>query len=176
MKTLHLGCGNKKLKGSIGLDIVNLPSVDVVYDLNLIPWPFKENNFDEVFAPHVIEHLSSTVKTMEEIWRVSKDGAQVIIRVPHFSSPNAYVDPTHLRFFAIDTMNYFTENSELNFYSKARFKINKINIHIKFPKIKFIGRVLTWIFNRRKLNHVYEFLLCRVIPIAEVEYKLEVKK
>ncbi|UCH07499.1 MAG: hypothetical protein JSV55_00415, partial [Deltaproteobacteria bacterium] len=36
---LDIGCGPAKADGFIGLDIRDLPGVDLVHDLNEIPWP-----------------------------------------------------------------------------------------------------------------------------------------
>ena len=46
---LNIGCGKKILNGYINLDVVKLPGVDIVHDLNKYPWPFKDNYFDEIY-------------------------------------------------------------------------------------------------------------------------------
>ena len=58
-------------------------------------------------AQDVIEHLSDTIRVMEEIHRISRNGARVHITVPHFSSANAYTDPTHCRLFSYFSFDYF---------------------------------------------------------------------
>ncbi|HPC10341.1 MAG TPA: class I SAM-dependent methyltransferase, partial [archaeon] len=65
---LNIGCGKKILKGYINLDVVKLPGVDIVHDLNKYPWPFKDNYFDEIYADNVLEHLDDIIKPIEEIW------------------------------------------------------------------------------------------------------------
>jgi len=57
-KRLDVGCGQRKLPGAIGLDRVALPGVDVVHDLNVLPYPFPDNEFNEIYARHVIEHVA----------------------------------------------------------------------------------------------------------------------
>ena len=42
MKRLNIGCGKKNKNGYINLDLLKLPNVDVVHDLNQFPWPFKK--------------------------------------------------------------------------------------------------------------------------------------
>jgi SAM-dependent methyltransferase len=164
----HLGCGNKKIVGAIGVDIVDLPSVDVVFDLNKKDWPFEDNSFDEVHAYHVLEHLNDTINSMSEIWRITKPGGVVYINVPHFSSPNAFVDPSHKSFFALDTLSYFTDKNDLNFYSRARFNISK--------KLKFENPLGNYIFNLPKLNYFWEKHLSRIIPAKEIKYLFRVIK
>ena len=46
MKILDLGCGENKIKGAIGLDNVNLKSVDIVHDLIHFPYPFESKSID----------------------------------------------------------------------------------------------------------------------------------
>ena len=39
------------------------------------------------------------VKVMEEIWRISRNNAKVIIRVPYWNSSDCITDPTHRKQF-----------------------------------------------------------------------------
>src|SRR3989344_2310598 len=41
-KILDLGCGNHKIPESVGVDFVKIPGVDIVHNLNKIPYPFKK--------------------------------------------------------------------------------------------------------------------------------------
>jgi len=166
---LCIGCGNKKIEGSIGVDVINLPGVDIVFDLNKAHWPFKENRFEEIYADHVLEHLNSTVNSMSEIWRVSKNGASIYINVPHFSSPNAFVDPTHVSFFTLDTLSYFTKDNDLNFYSKARFEIIT-------KRLSFGNAISNFLFNLPKVKYFWEVHLSRVLPAKEIKFILKTIK
>ena len=57
-----VGCGPDKLSGSVGVDRIRLPGVDVVCDLNQYPWPFEENHFGHVVCRHTISHLDDFVR------------------------------------------------------------------------------------------------------------------
>jgi len=124
-KKLHLGCGTNILKGYINLDIMKLKGVDVTHNLNKIPYPFKNNTFDEIVANHVIEHLENILNVVQELSRISKNGAILKIRVPYYNSQGAFQDPTHTHFFAITSFDYFTKESGYGFYSPVKFKILK---------------------------------------------------
>src|SRR4051812_22548311 len=125
---LNLGSGNKAFPDAINLDVTSRTNPDVLHDLNQIPWPFADNSFTEVRAYDVIEHLESVLATMEEIHRICRPGASVQITVPHFSSGNAYTDPTHKQFFSAFSMDYFTEVHPTAFYSPARFRVKQEQI------------------------------------------------
>lgn len=97
MRIADLGCGSKKMPGSVGIDIHPYPGVDIVLDLNKTPWPISNGEFDKVIASHVIEHVQDMVPFMREIHRILKPGGTVVVYTPHFSSVNSWTDPTHVR-------------------------------------------------------------------------------
>jgi hypothetical protein len=46
---------------------------------------------------HVIEHITNVLPMMEELYRVAKPDAELVIRCPYGSSDDADEDPTHVR-------------------------------------------------------------------------------
>ncbi|WP_443082278.1 class I SAM-dependent methyltransferase [Thermodesulfitimonas autotrophica] len=98
---LDLGCGPNKLSGAIGVDFRPGPGVDVVHNLNVYPWPFADNEFDLVYASHILEHPKDVVRTIEEIYRITKAGQVVRVLVPNFSSADFFPDPTHRHSFGV---------------------------------------------------------------------------
>jgi SAM-dependent methyltransferase len=120
-RVLNLGCGRKRVSGAVNLDVTPETRPDVLHDLNSRPWPFPDDHFDEVLAHDVIEHLGETIATLEEIHRVCRHGALVRITVPHYSSSNAFTDPTHRHYFGRFSFGYVTDGHDLSFYTRARF-------------------------------------------------------
>lgn len=172
MKKLNLGCGKDIIEGYVNLDSIKLPKVDVVHNLNKYPWPFKDSTFEEVYCDNVLEHLDSIIQPAEEIWRVSKPGAKVIIKVPIFPGIGAAADPTHKQFFTYTTFNYFRPEDKLNYYSKARFRIvrRKIVFH------QYL-KPLTWFFNlSEKMQKFWNTFLSFIIPAYSLYFELEVLK
>jgi ubiquinone/menaquinone biosynthesis C-methylase UbiE len=121
---LDIGCGRSKLKGTLGVDIVPLPGVNVVADLNS-GLPFRDNSVDEIYTSHTLEHVDNFTGTMEELYRICKPNALVHIWVPHASCPFVtWIDPTHRRGLTIETFSYFNPaTNHLSYYSRARFEI-----------------------------------------------------
>jgi SAM-dependent methyltransferase len=166
---LHLGCGTDIKFGFTNLDCVKLPGVDVIHDLNKFPYPFKNNTFGHIISTSTIEHLDNLIKVMEEIHRISKNNAIVEIRVPHFASLGAFRDPTHKLFFSYYTFDYFRENFDYNFYTKARFKIIKRKIiYGRFLKVFEI--FANW------FPKIHEVILRKCLPVQDLYFKLEVVK
>lgn len=109
---LHVGCGRTYIPTAINLDKTLLPEVDVVFDLEdcaTRPLPFEDNRFDEILMSHVIEHIHNVLPMMQELWRVAKPGAKLLVAVPYGSSDVAFEDPTHVRQFFLGSWGYFSQ-------------------------------------------------------------------
>jgi SAM-dependent methyltransferase len=144
LQKLNIGCGNQILTGWVNHDLCALPGVDVVHDLTVFPWPFDNNAFDEVLMTHVLEHLPETVKTMEELHRITRPGARTLIRVPYWNSPDMINDPTHQTAFNENTLNFFDpstrQGKERPYYSTARFHIAEKAYYTNFRRYRQVSR------------------------------------
>ena len=147
---LHLGCGNDPKQGWINHDLLALPGVDVVHDLNDRPWPWADNEFDEVWAKDVLEHLPDTIQTMEELYRITKPGASAYIAVPYWNSWEAITDPTHVRQFNEFTFNFFDPTKkqcqERPYYSNSRFIIDRLGFGVQLTPYLHTEKRLFWKF------------------------------
>ncbi len=126
-ETLDIGCGQAKTPGAVGIDILPAPGVDIVHDLNALPWPVEANRFETIICSHVIEHLHDIVRVMNEIHRVGKPGARVKIITPHFSNLNSWEDPTHTRHLARRSFNFFDPQNK-HAYTTARLKTLRVEL------------------------------------------------
>jgi hypothetical protein len=68
MKRLNLGAGVDIKQGYINTYITPGRGIDVVHDLNTFPYPFRDNEFDEILAYSILEHVDDLVKTMDELY------------------------------------------------------------------------------------------------------------
>jgi predicted SAM-dependent methyltransferase len=175
MKKLDIGCGISKRKGFIGVDKIALPGVDIVHDLDVFPYPFDDDEVTFIWMNHVLEHLMYPVKTIEEIYRICKIGARVVITTPYFRSYLATVDPTHKSFFGLGWFNYFDPEHEFfkkYQYSIARFKIEKIELD-RDVEINRRG-ILQPMFLKIAKNHpgFYEEKLSHLYPFQTITYCL----
>lgn len=128
---LNLGCGYKKIDGFLGIDLAKTEAVDLVYDLNIMPYPFKANSVSEIVADNILEHLDDVVAVMEEIYRLCKKGALLKISLPYYKSSGAFTDPTHQHFFTENTFEFFNPDHEYYFRTSAKFKILKMKLLAK---------------------------------------------
>lgn len=107
---LDLACGPTKRKGFTGVDIVTLPGVDTICDLEKYPWPWPDNSVDEVYCSHYIEHVTDIIKFMEELYRIMKPGGKALIIAPYYSTISAWQDPTHKRVISQQTFTYYDKS------------------------------------------------------------------
>lgn len=112
-ENINLGCGNKPLPKFKNADFYNTHHADIILDLNKA-LPFSDSSIDLLYSDNVFEHIGDILSLTKECYRVLKPGGELIIKVPYFKSKHAFVDPTHLKFFTIQTMDYFVKGTYFN--------------------------------------------------------------
>ena len=144
---LNLGCGLNKLPGFVNVDKFGEP--DVRHDLEVFPWPWPDDAFEEMAAVHVLEHLGRDpevfIGVMKEIYRVSRHGAKVRVVVPHPRHDNFLSDPTHVRPITPLLLNLFSRrlnlewqakraaNSPLALYHGVNFEVRSVEVALDEP-------------------------------------------
>jgi len=127
---LHLGCGRDYREGWINIDSDPNVRADFHSDLE---WdlPFDDNYIDEVYARHIIEHVRDDVKLFNEIYRICKNGAKILIDVPDASSEGAH-DWGHKSFWNIRKFHYLNRDNRSNHTGlECDFKLIEVSNHIE---------------------------------------------
>jgi SAM-dependent methyltransferase len=180
-RILDLGCGRDKLPGAIGMDQNPRSHADILHDLDKRPWPLESDSFDYVRAQDVLEHVQDFFGVMEEIHRVCRDGAEVVVRMPFMSSLHFATDPTHRRAGTSATFDYFDPERPLSRYeyTEARFK------RVKFKYGRFytgivgdLFKPLDWLVMPlcQRYPNSYEHYFAYVYPMHEITYTLRALK
>lgn len=112
---LDVGCGGNKQPNCIGMDRRKLPGVDVVHDLEVVPWPLKADTFSRIVMSHVMEHVKPwlVIDVMNEMWRVMKVDGLLCMAMPYPGSHGHWQDPTHIKPWNETTPLYFCPGNEL---------------------------------------------------------------
>lgn len=179
MKILELGSGEKPYFSKnpkdaiVHLDKFKLPHVEKVWDLEKIPLPFKDNEFDLVIANHTLEHIKNFFHLIDDVWRILKPNGIFIIRAPYFRSHTAFASVEHVNFFSATSFDQYRQNAYYSYSVKARFEVSKKLRWIIQGKLKFLN-----IFNPiLNLNpNAYEILLSHILPVEEIQYELKAIK
>lgn len=157
MNKLNLGCGTDIRPGYVNLDSAKLPGVDVVHNIEKLPLPFKKEEFDETLCYDILEHVDY-IPVLKELHRILTPGGKLVIRVPHFTSRNNYVDPTHMRRFSVRTFDFFVADSRANKEKRRAYYFDFHFARIESIRITFEKHML---FIRTVNNYVIEPLVNR---------------
>jgi len=182
VKKLNLGCGNDIKQGWVNLDSAGLPGVDVVWNIEKLPLPFGDGEFDEILANDILEHVEY-IPVLRDLHRILKIGGKLTVRVPHFTSKNNFADPTHKKMFSVVTFDFFVKNAKFS-KSKERayyfdFHFDRIaNIRITFEKSSRWFFYNKWLVEplvnlNSKIKNIYEATgLARLFPADYIVVEL----
>jgi len=127
MKELIIGCGknrDKKMFGLNGDDTYHNPITldinpdvkpDCLWDLEDIPLPFPDNEFDEIHAYEVLEHTGNQgdykffFNQFTDFWRILKKDGLLIAGVPQYDSIWAWGDPSHKRIINLGSLLFLSQ-------------------------------------------------------------------
>lgn len=127
MKRLNLGCGIDYKAGYINVDFHSHVNIDVQHDLNKIPFPFADEEFDFIYASHILEHLDKPFVIMTELHRILKPGGKLQIKVPHFS--RGFTHSEHKAGFDVTFPYYFNPSFTSSGYYGVEFELVKMELH-----------------------------------------------
>jgi ubiquinone/menaquinone biosynthesis C-methylase UbiE len=172
------------IDGAINVDIVD-HGMNVVHDLNQVPYPFPDNEFDMIVCRHVLEHLRNFHSTITELYRIAKQGARVHVTAPFFLNTKYFGDPDHRIPFSIRSFdNYeYLNGRRLRFYETWKIQHrNNYDAHVYFRIItkRFNMsnfRALRWFNVIANLDPViYERVFAGILSPEECIFELEVIK
>ncbi len=149
---LDIGCGASKQPTFVGMDYHQYGDVDIVHDIEKIPWPLPDESVVQAISSHVLEHIDPHggvfINVMNEIWRVLKPEAQFAFVVPYGANDLFVQDPSHCNPMNEVTMYYFDPDPEGKYAGQSLYRFYEP----KPWKIEFIA------FDR---NGVMEVLLSK---------------
>lgn len=182
---IELGCGpNKRSKDAIGIDMLGLPGVDIVHNLeeglDFIP----DNSVDEISSYHLLEHVVSFENLMRHIHRILKKDGVHKATVPHFSNPHYYSDYTHKRFFGLYTFDYFCPHAKQKLNRKVPDFYNDFHFQVTLRKYTFKTNlsprniinilIANPLFNSSDyMKEFYEDKFCFILPSKELYYEMK---
>ena len=117
---LNLGAGMRSKPGFYNVDLLPLPGVDIVADLNDPLDALPDNCVEEIFSRHTLEHVSQFLPLLAEMHRI--EGAAVeaealwVFRHCDFISAAAvYAVETFLRHFNVKLLFRFSARRSAGF-------------------------------------------------------------
>jgi SAM-dependent methyltransferase len=169
---LDIGAGRAdRYPGALRLDIARGTDPHLVVDLERGGLPFRDSAFATVAAHDVVEHVADLVALVAEVHRVLRPGGLFLVSTPHFSSANAWTDPTHRRALGARSFDYFGEDHELAYYSRARFRVRRRQIVFHGGPLDRVASLLA-----RRWPDWYERRLAWIVPAWFLYFELEAVK
>jgi len=146
---LNLGCGYHKRSGFVNVDVREECLPDVALDLERTPWPWGNDSAEAVVFVHSLEHMGGDPEVfremIRELYRVCRNGAEVLVQVPHPRHDDFITDPTHVRAITPATLGHLSRrnniewlksgaaNTPLAIYWNVDFEIRKIKYLVDEP-------------------------------------------
>ena len=124
---LLIGCGHSREKRVkfpeipeewaelVTLDIDESVEPHVLHNLDMLPYPFDDNQFDEIHAYEVLEHCGTQgdyrffFQQFEEFHRILKPGGWFIGSCPSWDAEWAWADPGHRRILTPKTFMFLSQ-------------------------------------------------------------------
>jgi SAM-dependent methyltransferase len=180
---LELGSGgSKRDPRAVGVDLLDLPGVDVVGDVYDVLASLPDGSVDQITSEHFLEHIPDLERLLRESARVLRPGGRFLAQTPHFSSPYFYSDPTHRVHFGLYTLGYYVADTPMRrkvpqYAAPLPFVHGRPRYAFKSPRpfyARFVlKRVLGSFFNATGwLQEFYEENLCWLFPCYEIHYEL----
>jgi SAM-dependent methyltransferase len=179
---VNLGCGDQRLHGYIGLDILKRAGTDVICDLN-VSIPLASSSVEHIQATSLLEHIDQFEQLLKEVFRVLGPDGTFYVTVPHWTNPLYYSDYSHRRFFGLATFDYFANPEDQAYrkvpvYTEIRFQAVSTRLIFWSP-----FRLLYWPMKGFQLlvncgtapQLFYEYHLSSLVPCYAIEYVLRLK-
>jgi mannosyltransferase OCH1-like enzyme len=115
---LNLGCGPNRDISHVNCDLFAQTGADLVFDITSAHWPLPSDSVRSVMLSHVLEHLPSSNldNFFRELHRVTHDGAEIRIKVPHPRHDWFLIDPTHVRAWHEESFAFLDKSVCLKWY------------------------------------------------------------
>jgi len=153
----------------------------VIHDLGTFPYPFADNEFEEIICRHVIEHVPDVLGFVNELHHITKPGGKLKIVTPHYSNPDWATDPTHRNNFNSYSFTCFIPSrTPFPFYTTAELK--PLATHVSLANLwRALGLELMDNLDQRwpsmRFTRKYwEFYLSTIFRAKALHFEFEVVK
>lgn len=105
-KVADIGCGGDKIVPSaIGIDVRQLPTVDLLVDKIDKLSDKLPHDFDVIFSSHCLEHIDKDIETLRDWVTLLKSGGLVILYLPDVNYYTQH-NPDHVHNYTFASFNY----------------------------------------------------------------------
>ncbi len=156
------------------MDSVSLPQPDVVHDFDVFPFPFANNNSDEVKLFNSHKHFDDFLVKVRELHRSLNPGGLLRVLSSHYSGPGVYRDPTHKVLFPWTTVGRFIAALGYRTEGEVRFAMRRRMFGVPDGGTQGPGALVKAFDNR--YPDLYERYFCWMMPAKAMYCELEAIK
>lgn len=110
---LNLGCGSARREGFVNIDCREAAMPDLVWDLEITPWPFDADSVEEIVAHNVLQQVGQDTEVflavISEMHRVLMPGGTLDVTAPHHRSDLFWDDPANVRVISQGVFGLFSK-------------------------------------------------------------------
>ena len=132
LMALDLGAAYRKRAGYLGVDIQDVPSVDIVADLRE-GLDLPDGSVGVIRAVDFLEHIPDKINIINEIYRLLAHGGMLLSNTPSTDGRGAFQDPTHVAFYNENSFWYYTRDNYRNFVPEIKCKFIESRLITFFP-------------------------------------------
>lgn len=170
-RMLDVGSGGRSVAGAVRMDVLALPGVDVVHDMNRVPWPFGNEQFDLVLLNNALEHADAIIPVLDEVHRILAPTGRAVIQVPYFRSVDAFADPTHRHFFTSASLDPVIAERQHYNYTEHLYTLKGFWYGWPHPSANPFARAIKLFAHR--FPRVYDQYLSLIVPVPCLTWELE---
>jgi len=177
---LHVGCGTNILPEFVNLDMMPLPGVDLVHNLETDKFDLSlHDTFTGILMEHTLEHIKNPLFCMEQLYRVATPNCKLIVKVPYGSTDDAWEDPTHVRPYFIGSWVYFSQliYTRTDYGYRGDWEVEDIMLDIYTDKCDSNEgeRILEEVKTKRNIVKEMTCTLRAVKPLRRITAPQEIK-
>ena len=133
----------------------------VVHDLNMLPYPFDDDMFDEIHVYEVLEHCGTQgdyrffFNQFEELHRLLKPGGYLVGTCPNWDGAWAWGDPGHTRVISPESLIFLSQKEYIK-QKEGAMTDYRFCYTADFELVTHSEQEHNWAFVMRAIKNGYE--------------------
>lgn len=131
MIKVNIGCGENKIDGFINIDKREVCNPDILCEIGNESIDMDDSCVDYIWSHNSFEHFDNFISVVEELARISKNGAIWDVSTPYCTSTKYnLVNPYHVNpFFSEDTFRFW---DDIYKREQPSFKLKQLDVEFVY--------------------------------------------